>query len=113
MGKGAGNLPSELIIEYLNATKEKQYDLSKLYEVIDNIIKKYQKDYTWGYCPEYLMSAKNGCTPSFVNYFIKKYKSTLSELNELLKMLNKDKKISSNNEHAEEVYQEYLVRKIK
>ena len=110
MGKGAGNLPSELIIEYLNKHHNKSYNVAELYRILVSTIEKYSDKYKWGYCPEFLLSAKYGCTPSFVSYFLSKYNVTLDELDELLSMLDEDKKTSSNSSHAEEVYQRRLKR---
>lgn len=104
MGKGAGNLPTELISSYLNNNFSKSYNASEIYNVIDKIIKKYSERFKWGYCPEFFLSAKYGCTPSFVNYFINNYNVSLEDLDELLSMLDDDKKIASNKEHGDVIY---------
>ena len=110
MGKGAGNLPTELIASYLNSNNEKKYNEQEIFNVIEKIINKYKDNYSWGYNSEYLLSAINGCTPSFVNYFRKKYNVSIGDLCELLAMLDNDKKNASNNEYGDEVYAKYLVK---
>lgn len=111
MGKGAGNCPTELIVSYINQKYNNKYDISKIYEVIDLIIRKYKASYSWGYDPKYLLSANYGSTPSYVNYFIKQYGLGLKELNDLLEMLDNSEKVASNNSYADKVYKNYMLRK--
>ena len=107
MGKGAGNLPTEILISYINKKSLGTYDESKIYAIVDSVICKYRDAFSWGYEPKFLLSALNSCTPSFVNYFTDKCNVNLSDLRILLGMLDSTKKMSSNDAYASEVYEEY------
>lgn len=67
MGKGAGNLNTELLLEHLNLYYGKKYLLSPLMEVIDQVISVIHKEMYWGYSVEYYLSSINHCTPSYAS----------------------------------------------
>lgn len=68
MGRGAGNLPIELLIKYLNENLGADYPLEPIYEVADKYIMPYYNSVGWGYSIPYMLSAKNNCNPNFVGY---------------------------------------------
>ena len=69
MGRGAGNLCSELIIDYLNKNFQSNYSLYPILEVADNILADIRKKYFWGYSIEYYLSAIYHCHPNYCIYF--------------------------------------------
>lgn len=72
MGRGAGNLNLELVLNYLNHKKAGLYNIDTLVEVADKYIAKYQEVCPWGYSVPYFLSAITGRNPSFVNYLLEK-----------------------------------------
>ncbi len=68
IGRGAGNLCLELFEKYLNENWGKSFKEEKLFEAADKYIIPISKHNTWGYSIPYLLSAKNGRNPSYVNY---------------------------------------------
>ena len=49
MGKGAGNLNTELFLEHLNLYYNKQYQIAPLLEVIDKVLNTIRAEHYWGY----------------------------------------------------------------
>lgn len=107
MGKGAGNMTTELFAEHLNLYKGKNYKLAPLLEVIDKVINQIKENYTWGYSIEYYLSAINSCTPSYAGHFYKKHMLSVDQVAELLGMIKEEKKISFDKNYADELYYEY------
>lgn len=107
MGKGAGNLNTELLLEHLNLYYGKNYQISPLLEVIDKVINQLHSEFYWGYAPEYYLSAANQCTPSYASHFYNKHMLPIDQLGELLGMIAEDKKISFDKNYAEEIYRQY------
>ena len=80
MGKGAGNLNTELLLEHLNLYYGKNYNIAPLLEVMDKVINQLHAEFYWGYAPEYYLSSANhsftkintNIRSSFcmVNYFV-------------------------------------------
>lgn len=107
MGKGAGNLNTELLLEHLNLYYGKDYKIAPLLEVIDKVINQLHSEFYWGYAPEYYLSAANQCTPSYASHFYNKHMLPIDQVGELLGMIDEEKKISFDKNYAEEIYRQY------
>lgn len=71
MGRGAGNLPLELILNYLNDSFGNSYNIYPLFEVAEKYLMKFYELSPWGYSMPYLFSAHNGKNPNYVAYMRK------------------------------------------
>lgn len=111
MGKGAGNLNTELLMEHLNLYYGKKYKIGPLLELIDQVINIIHNEMYWGYSAEYYLSSINGCTPSYAAHFYNKHMLPIDQVAELLSMVAEEKKISFDRQYAEELYLEYNARK--
>ena len=111
MGKGAGNLNTELFAEHLNLYFEKQYHIQPLLEVIDTVINQIHSEFYWGYSVEYYLSSINHCTPSYAGHFFKKHMLSIDQVSDLLKMLPEEKKLSFDKAFADQLYLEYNEKK--
>lgn len=107
MGKGAGNLNTELLLEHLNLYYGKNYQISPLLEVIDKVLNQLHSEFYWGYAPEYYLSAANQCTPSYASHFYNKHMLPIDQVGELLGMIAPEKKVSFDKNYAEEIYRQY------
>lgn len=107
MGKGAGNLNTELLLEHLNLYYGKEYKISPLLEVIDKVINQLHSEFYWGYAVEYYLSSANHCTPSYASHFYNKHMLPIDQVGELLSMIAEEKKISFDKNYAEELYRQY------
>ena len=107
MGKGAGNLNTELLLEHLNLYYGKNYHISPLLEVIDKVINQIRSEFYWGYAVEYYLSSANHCTPSYASHFYNKHMLPIDQVGELLGMIEPEKKISFDKIYAEELYRKY------
>lgn len=107
MGKGAGNLNTELLLEHLNVFYGKDYKINPLLEVIDKVINQLHSEFYWGYAPEYYLSSANHCTPSYASHFYNKHQLPIDQVAELLSMIEEHKKISFDKDYAEELWRSY------
>lgn len=111
MGKGAGNLNTELLIEHLNLYYGKQYKISPLLEVIDKVINQLHSEFYWGYAVEYYLSSANHCTPSYASHFYNKHMLPIDQVGELLELIAEEKKKSFDKNYAEDLYLKYNASK--
>lgn len=111
MGKGAGNLNTELFLEHLNLYYGKKYSIAPLLEVIDQVLNTIRAEYYWGYSIEYYLSSINHCTPSYAGHFYKKHMLPVEQVAQLLSMIDEEKKISFDKAYAEQLYLSYNARR--
>ncbi len=107
MGKGAGNLNTELLLEHMNLYYGKKYEVAPLLEVIDKVINQLHSEFYWGYAVEYYLSSANHCTPSYASHFYNKHMLPIDQVGELLAMIAEEKKISFDRSYAEDLYRQY------
>lgn len=111
MGKGAGNLNTELFLEHLNLYYGKSYKIEPLLEIIDKVVNTIRAEFYWGYSIEYYLSSVNHCTPSYAGHFYKKHMLPVEQVAELLSMIAEEKKISFDKDYAEQLYLSYNARR--
>lgn len=107
MGKGAGNLNTELLCEHLNNTMGTKYNIQPLLDIIDRVLNQIYAENKWGYAVEYYLSAKYKCTPSYARHFYDKHLMSIEEIGTLLSIMDEDKKSSFDREYAEQLYFSY------
>ena len=112
MGRGAGNLPTELVINYLNENYNKNYEIEPILKIVDEVISKIKADNDWGYSLEYYLSAVNGIHPSYIISFLERKTLNTTDINELIKMIPDDKKAEYDKNLSEEIYNEYNEKEV-
>ena len=111
MGKGAGNLNTELLLEHLNLFYGKHYKVAPLLEVMDKVLNQLHDEFYWGYAPEYYLSATHHCSPTYASYFYNRHMLPIDQVGELLGSIREDKRISFDREYAEVLYRDYNAQK--
>ena len=87
IGRGAGNLQTEILAQYLNNNFNKNYDISCLYEILNQIIVPIYKKSPWGFTIPYYLSAKNSCHPYYAKFLSKYNNITYSQINCILQSI--------------------------
>ena len=100
IGRGAGNLSTELIAEYMNRRYDKKYDIHRLMEINDSYIQDIYKKEKWGYQPGYYLTAKHRCNPMYGLYYEGELGLKSAEIDILLSKLQGDDKIIFSKEKA-------------
>lgn len=107
MGRGAGNLNTELFVEYLNENAGKQYDLKPLLTIIDKILNPFHEMKYWGYSLPNYISAAHNAHPNYAGYLDEKKTLTFEDMNAIFDMMDDDKKVSYDKMYIEELYLRY------
>ena len=90
MGRGAGNLPSELLMTFLNETFGNRYDVSIVLKLYENYLHEIYKEFNWGYSLPYFLTAVNRVNSAWGWYFMSKGIDNLSDLERALKLVPKE-----------------------
>lgn len=108
MGRGAGNLNTELFVEYLNDNCEKDYKIKPLLNMIDEILNKFYYENYWGYSLPNYLSAKHNAHPNYAGYLSSKNTLTYENIDEIFEMMSPDKKVIYDKEYIEQLYLKYM-----
>lgn len=84
MGRGAGNLCTELLLQYLNDHEDKEYNLVPILIAIDEHINKIYARTPWGYNLPYYLAASLRCHPNYAAYLQDKGTVSIAGISEIL-----------------------------
>jgi 2-C-methyl-D-erythritol 4-phosphate cytidylyltransferase len=107
MGKGAGNLCTELI-EATLINEGKLYNSNVIYEAISEYFAEQQKKTPWGYSLDYYLSSLYSCTPSYIKIFTADERVTTDVLIELLKNMPEEKRAACDRSFAADYLKGYF-----
>lgn len=108
MGRIPGNLPIELIADYLNEYNQGKYELNPILNAIYKYIAPIKGTPLWGYTPEYFISAKYNLHRNYAEHFLKKGNLTSQDINNILAKLAPNKKTKFDADYADTLYKQYL-----
>lgn len=111
MGRGAGNLNTELFVEYLNQTFEKYYNTAPLLVMIDKILGKFYSENYWGYSLANYLSAKHNLHPNYAKYLTDKQTLTVEDIDRIFIMMEQEKKVGYDKNYIENLYMIYMGKK--
>lgn len=110
MGRGAGNLNTELFLEYLNENIDAGYVLEPLLDIIDEILNDFYQKKPWGYSLPNYLSAIHNVHPGYAGFLDDKKTLTVKEMNEIFLMMEDNKRNSFDREYMDALYLEYMER---
>jgi 4-hydroxy 2-oxovalerate aldolase len=96
MGRGAGNLPLELIMNYLNQQYNRNYSTTIIFEIFNRHYKQIFVDKPWGYALKYLIAAMNDVNVYYAGYLADKYGLDDLKIERIIKQIPKENKANVN-----------------
>lgn len=109
IGRGAGNLNTEMIAKYMNEALHRNYSLLPLIEIYDKYLKLIYEEHLWGYSMSFFLTAVHNCNPDYASYYGLEIGLPLSMIEELLNKMTEEDKIIYSKEKAIK-YLEYVRR---
>lgn len=110
MGRGAGNLATELIMKYLN-DDGKKYNIDNILNIASEVLAAVRQQKYWGYSMEYYISAIYKCHPNYVKYLINRQTLSIYSVKEIISSISEDKKNNFDKDYIEHLYQDYETMK--
>ena len=71
IGRGAGNLNTEVFTKWANEKNGKNYNVDAIFDVFDDCIWKIYEQRKWGFSIPYLITAEYNANPDFADFFTK------------------------------------------
>lgn len=107
MGKCAGNLNTELIVDYLNRKTGKEYDLNLLLDCIDRYLVPLKRNLTWGYSIPAFMAGIYKTHPNNVIYLTEKFRLRSKDIKYILAAIDEEKRQRYDYDNIQRIYREY------
>ncbi len=107
MGRVPGNLPLELIADYMNDCGRKSYDIDCMMDAIQDYIEPAREREPWGYRPEYFLSARFNLHRNYAEHLIGKGDLTTRDIDRILSRFDPSKASVFDREYADRMYEEY------
>lgn len=111
MGKGAGNLNTELIVDYLSRKMGYDYDFDLILDTIDEYTYKIKNEHQWGYSIPSFMAGVFKSHPNNIIYLTEKFRLGTKDIKYILSMLDEYNRQHYNYDLIQEKYVEYNSRK--
>lgn len=107
MGRGAGNLNTELFVKFLNETYDTDYNIYPLLKIIDETTSiEYSKNY-WGYSLPHYLSALYNCHPNYATYLNDKNTLTIKNMEEILSSISLERSQKFDKLYIENLYNDF------
>lgn len=112
MGRGAGNTPTELVVQYMVSNLGYDYEIDAILDIIDGYLDNIRSRCTWGYTTPYFVA---GCYSAHVNnisYLSKKNSIKSKDMRYILNKIGAAARKSYDYDLLEKTYVELLSSKI-
>lgn len=107
MGRGAGNLCTELIAQYMNEIIKTDYNVTALLEIVDNYLMPIKAKYSWGYSIPYYIAAVHKCHPNYAIYLMNRQTLNVKDIERIILNIPKEKCALFDKECISQLYNDY------
>lgn len=94
MGRGAGNLNTELFARYLNDQAGGRYRLAPLLDLLDEVVLGFYRQNPWGYTAAYYLTASHQAHPDYGSYLERQETLSAREMDGILAGLDPARKLA-------------------
>ena len=108
MGKVAGNLNTELIVDYLVRRMHYDYELDGILDIYDDYIYRYSLKHQWGYSIPAMMAGIYKSHPNNVIYLTEKFRLDSKDIGKILSMIDPATRQRYDYDNIERLYIEYV-----
>lgn len=111
MGRGAGNLPLEVLLTYLERVKgHDRYNALPVLDLIDRFFLKMNEEIRWGYNLPYMLSGANCVHPNYAKYMMEHYYYTMDDMTKVLDVIKDIKPVGYNKQLMDKIIQSGFVK---
>lgn len=107
MGKCAGNLNTELIVDYLNRKKSYDYNLDKLLDAIDRYIGPIKQQHEWGYSIPAFLAGIYKSHPNNIIYLTSKYRLNSKDIKYIISGIDETIRQRYDYDNIQRIYKTY------
>lgn len=108
MGRGAGNLNTELFLIYMNENLKGKYNLKPILYIIDAVLNNFYLVKRWGYSLPNYLSAKHNVHPKYAGYLCEKNTLSVDDMDEIFSSIPLEKKEEFDKQCIDNLYLKFM-----
>lgn len=108
MGRGAGNTPTELVVEYMVSKMNESYDMDAILDTIDQYMDNIRTKCTWGYSTPYFIAGAYSAHVNNIAYLTEKNSIRSKDVRYILNKIGQVSRKRYDYDLLEKTYYEYL-----
>lgn len=110
MGRGAGNLNTELFIDYLNEARGMDYKAIYLYRIVDEILMPIYNSNYWGFSMPYYLSAVKRCHPNYASFLDARKTLTIENMEVIMNAIEEEQRSVYDEGYIQKLYMDFMTR---
>lgn len=107
MGRGVGNLATELFTDYINNHIEQRYSLTPILNIVEKYLMPFFAKQKWGYDLPYFLSATVKCHPDYAAYLLRRETLDVDHIEKILSLIPLDDRSEYNAALIERLYLDF------
>ena len=107
IGRGAGNLNTEIIAEYYNRKFGSKYHIFRLLDLIGDYIIPIHEQRSWGYSPYLFITGLYHVHPNFACYLLENHRISVSEFERFVQIIPEEMRTKCRRPYVEDLYQKF------
>jgi len=104
MGRGAGNLKTEILAYYANIAQNGNYDIEQITHVLSEVTEPVSRTAQWGYSPYFMLTAFRRAHPNFATFLLESHDVSVTEFKEYLNAIPDEMLTRCTRPYVEELY---------
>lgn len=108
MGRGAGNTPIELLVQYMVSKMGYNYDIDALLDTIDGYMDNIRSRCTWGYSTDYFVAGSYGAHVNNISYLESKSSIRSKDIRYILNKIGSEARKKYDYDLIEKTYIDYI-----
>lgn len=113
MGRGAGNLPTEIILLYMELLGNKKYNVIPVLNCIDLYFLSLWKEFGWGYTLPFMLSGMYKCHPNYAKELVELREYTIEDICKAMELINRKNSVGFSQSVLKEIIEDGLIGKLK
>jgi len=109
MGRGAGNLQTEILVYYMQLLNGEKYNVIPLLNFIELFITPLYKEHSWGYQLPFMLSGINKCHPSYVSKLIDLKEYNIEDICKAVEIIKEYDAVGFSSNVLDEVIEQGLI----
>ena len=108
IGRGAGNLNTELIANYYNMTFGHKYNIDLILDIISRYIMPVYQKRAWGYSPYLFITALHHCHPNYACYLLEEREVSVADFAAYICTIPEEMKTKCRKSYVVEMWDRYV-----